>query len=79
MTTALLVDRAVRGFRRFGLLLRWLVSLLPGLITMALLIGGSGLAVVGVDLLFGRGWAFIAGAGPTLAAGFILLRGLTRG
>jgi len=40
---------------------------------------GCGLAVAGVHVLFGLGWALLAGAVPTLATGFLILRGVIDG
>lgn len=65
--------------QRVGMARRALAAALPGLLTAALLLAGCWLAATGVDMLFGRGWALIAGAAPCLAAGAVLLRGLTRG
>lgn len=48
-----------------------------GAAILCLFLGGA-LAVVGVYLLAGRGWACIAASVPFLALGFILTRGLAR-
>lgn len=48
----------------------------PGFLAALALLVGSGLAVAGVFLLAGAGWACITGAVPLLLIGFMLLRGV---
>lgn len=43
------------------------------------LVVGIGLAVAGVYVLAGLGWALIAGSVPLVCCGLILFRGLSRG
>lgn len=50
----------------------------PPLLALLALLAGSGLAVAGVYLLAGTGWALIAGAVPLLLLAATILRGLAR-
>lgn len=49
------------------------------LIVMLLLALGFGLAVAGVYMLAGAGWALLAGATGPFAMAVIILRGVARG
>lgn len=52
----------------------------PAVITCcAAFVAGSGLAVYGVFLLAGAGWAMLAAALPCFLLSAIILRGLLRG
>lgn len=51
----------------------------PGFLAFAALLCGGGLAIAGVHILAGFGWAMIAAAVPLLAAGAVLLRGVIYG
>lgn len=50
----------------------------PILIALLAVVLGAGLAIAGVYLLAGPGWALIAGAVPPLLLALIILRGLHR-
>lgn len=48
-------------------------------VALILLALGASMAVAGVYILFGTGWALIAGAVPVIALAATILRGLKRG
>ena len=48
----------------------------PQTVAVASFLAGSGLAVAGVYILFGSGWALLAGAVPFLILAVTLIRGL---
>lgn len=50
----------------------------PVVVALVLALLGVGLAVAGVYLLFGLGWALLAGAVPLLVLAGAMLRGLNR-
>jgi hypothetical protein len=50
----------------------------PQAITPLVLLTGIGLAVAGVYVLAGVGWALIAGSAPLLLLAAVLIRGLLR-
>ena len=50
----------------------------PPLLALLALLAGCGLAVAGVHLLAGTGWALIAGAVPLLLLAATIFRGLSR-
>jgi hypothetical protein len=52
---------------------------LPIALAVVTLLSGIGLAVGGVYLLAGLGWALIAAAVPFALLSSVLIRGLTRG
>ncbi|MDP3228388.1 MAG: hypothetical protein Q8N13_10490 [Acidovorax sp.] len=52
--------------------------LTPPLLALLALLAGCGMAVSGVYLLAGTGWALLAGACPLLLFALIILRGLKR-
>ena len=52
--------------------------LTPPLLALLALLAGCALAVSGVYLLAGTGWALLAGAVPPLLFAMIILRGLKR-
>lgn len=63
---------------------RWALAALtfvlaPGPLSALALLSGCVLAVAGVHILAGTGWALIAGALPLLAVGAVLLRGVIHG
>ena len=53
-------------------------TLTPPVLAALLLLAGCGLAVAGVYLLAGTGWALIVGAVPLLLLASTILRGLSR-
>ena len=55
------------------------MNLNPLFVGAALLLLAAALAVAGVFLLLGLGWALVAAAVPTFFAGVIVLRGVLRG
>ena len=52
---------------------------MPAILAAFLLIAGSASGVAGVYILWGTGWACIAGAVPLFGAGAVLTKGLVRG
>lgn len=50
----------------------------PPVVATLTLFAGLGLAVAGVFVLFGLGWALLAGAAPLLLLAAVLIRGLLR-
>lgn len=50
----------------------------PAAIAAASMVAGVALAVAGVHMLFGLGWALIAGSVPLMALSAVLIRGLLR-
>lgn len=50
----------------------------PPVIASLALVSGLGLAVAGVYVLAGVGWALLAGAAPLLLLAAVLIRGLLR-
>ena len=64
--------------------MRWALAALsfvatPGFLSGALLLAGCGLLITGVQMLWGHGWALIAGALPAFVVGGVLLRGVIHG
>jgi len=49
------------------------------LVALALLVIGVAMAVVGVDMLFGRGWALLTAAPLPILLAVILFNGVKRG
>jgi hypothetical protein len=61
------------------LAIAWAVVASPQAIAIYTLSAGIGLAVAGVFILAGPGWALIAGATPLLLLAAVLIRGLLYG
>lgn len=55
-----------------------LVAISPHSVATVALLAGIGLAVSGVYVLTGAGWALLAGAVPLLLLSAVLIRGLLR-
>jgi hypothetical protein len=55
------------------------VSLSPVAVLVACMLVGTGLAVGGVFMLWGMGWAMLSGALPLFGVAAVLARGLIRG
>lgn len=51
----------------------------PAVIASVATLGGCGLAVGGVFVLAGVGWALLAGSAPLLTLGVVMFRGMSRG
>lgn len=51
----------------------------PGMVIAVLLLAATAMAMGGVYLLLGLGWALVIGALPIYGLALILLRGLTNG
>lgn len=53
-----------------------LSALAPLLVLIALYAAGAGMIVAGVGALFGESWGLIAAGGFTMAAGYVVARGM---
>lgn len=54
----------------------WLSAVAPLLVLIALYVAGAGMIVAGIDSMAGSAWGMIAAGGFTMAAGYVVARGM---
>lgn len=74
VTDAVVVKPSIRGRIRAAAI----TVASPQVLAPSALLAGVGLAVAGVYVLVGLGWALLAGAAPLLLLAVVLIRGLLR-